>query len=135
MILTAKNFLTCESNGGPADSGLSPRVRPGDLHSADPGATATDRPHTKNVPGRELRDSVEKIGRVLIATPTGSQIPLSQVASIKVSNGPPVLKTENSRLNAWIFVDIEDIDVWAYVMAAQQAVAENVKIPPGVAVK
>lgn len=84
--------------------------------------------------GRELRDDIEKLKRILIATSGGQQIPITQVADIRLSVGPPEIKSENARPNAWVFVDIADIDVGTYVANAQKAVASSVKLPPGVTV-
>lgn len=81
--------------------------------------------------GRELRDDISKLKRVLIPTPTGAQIPMAQVANIKIRKGPPSIKSENARLNAWIYVDIKDIDVGTYVKNAQKIISETIDIPPG----
>ena len=81
--------------------------------------------------GRELRDNLPALRRVLVPTPTGAQIPLEQLADIHIRKGPPAIKSENARLNAWIYVDIADIDVGTYVQRAQQRVLEQVKMPPG----
>ncbi len=81
--------------------------------------------------GRELRDSVSKLERVLIATPTGAQIPMAQVANIRIHQGPPVIKSENSRLNAWIYVDLKGVDVATYVKNAKKLIAQEVKLPSG----
>ena len=81
--------------------------------------------------GRELRESISSLERVLIATPSGAQIPIAQVASIRIHQGPPVIKSENSRPNVWIYVDLEGIDVATYVKNAQKAVAKSVKMPAG----
>ena len=80
---------------------------------------------------RELRDNLEALQRVLIATPTGAQIPITQVADIEISKGPPGIKSENARRTAWIYVDIRDVDVGTYVAAAQRAVSEKVDLPTG----
>ncbi len=80
---------------------------------------------------RELRDNLEQLKRVLISTPTGSQIPLSLVAELKLARGAPEIKTEGSRPNAWVYVDITSSDIGGYVEQARQAVADQVKIPPG----
>jgi Cu(I)/Ag(I) efflux system membrane protein CusA/SilA len=77
------------------------------------------------------RDSVEKLKELAVVTPSGQQIPLSAVADIRVEDGPPMLKSENARLNGWIFVDIEGVDLGTYVVAAQQAVSDQVELPPG----
>jgi len=81
--------------------------------------------------GRELRDSVSKLKRVLIPTSSGAQIPIAQVADISIRRGPPVIKSENSRMSAWIYIDLDNIDVATYVKKARSVVAENVKLPPG----
>ncbi len=80
---------------------------------------------------RELRDSLESLERMLIPTPSGAQIPLVQVADIVERRGAPVIKSENARLNAWIYVDIKSSDIGGYVAQAKQVVAEQVEIPPG----
>jgi Cu(I)/Ag(I) efflux system membrane protein CusA/SilA len=83
---------------------------------------------------RGVRDSVEKLKDLAIITPQGKQIPLSAVADIRVEGGPPMIKSENARLNGWIFVDIDGVDLGSYVAAARQAVAERVDLPPGYSV-
>jgi len=80
---------------------------------------------------RELRDNLQSIKRVLIPTPTGTQIPLAQVADVKIHRGPPSIKSENSRPNAWIYVDIKTSDIGGYVAKAKKVVAEQVDIPAG----
>jgi Cu(I)/Ag(I) efflux system membrane protein CusA/SilA len=81
---------------------------------------------------RNLRDSLPALAASRIVTPTGAQIPLGEVAMLKVSDGPPGIKSENARLNAWISVDLHDgVDVTGYVNAAKQAVAGQIVIPPG----
>ncbi len=80
---------------------------------------------------RELRDNVADMREILVPTPLGQQIPLGQPADIEVRRGPPSIKTENARPNAWIYVDIRDIDVGTYVGMAGRAVAEQVDVPVG----
>ena len=80
---------------------------------------------------RELRDDLPALRAVLVPTPTGQQIPLGQLTTLKYVVGPPVIKSENSRPNAWIYVDIRGIDVGTYVENARRAVEENVALPPG----
>ncbi|MCC7202076.1 MAG: efflux RND transporter permease subunit [Nitrospirae bacterium] len=80
---------------------------------------------------RELRDSVDKIGRVLVPTMMGQHIPLSQVADIRLSKGVAGIKTENALLNTWVYVDVSDSDIGGYVANAKKAVLEKVKFPPG----
>jgi Cu(I)/Ag(I) efflux system membrane protein CusA/SilA len=80
---------------------------------------------------RELRDNLEKLRELPIVTPSGAHIPLAQIAEVKIVDGPPMLKSENARLNGWTFVDIRGIDVGSYVKQAQQVVREQVELPPG----
>jgi len=80
---------------------------------------------------RELRDNMQSLKRVLISTPTGTQIPLSLVTELTLRRGPPSVKTENATPNAWVYVDIKTSDIGGYVEEAKQMVAEHVKIPAG----
>ena len=80
---------------------------------------------------RDYRNDLQSLGRVLIPTPTGQHIPISQVAQIKIRKGPPGIKSENARRTAWVFVDIKGVDVGTYVKRAQQEVQEKIKLPPG----
>lgn len=80
---------------------------------------------------RELRDDITSLRQVLIPTPTGAQIPIGQVARIKLSKGPPGIKSENARRTAWVYVDLTDTDVGTYVDVARQIVKERVSLPPG----
>ncbi|MBN2700865.1 MAG: efflux RND transporter permease subunit [Methylothermaceae bacterium] len=80
---------------------------------------------------RAYRDNLQMLERVLIHTPTDAQIPLSQVSELKLRRGPPVIKTENARPNAWIYVDINTSDIGGFVAKAKQVLAQQVKIPPG----
>ena len=80
---------------------------------------------------RGVRDSVEKLKELAVVTPAGHQIPLSAVADIRVEDGPPMIKSENARLNGWIFVDIEGVDLGTYVKEAKSVVSNNVDLPAG----
>ncbi|MCF6252316.1 MAG: efflux RND transporter permease subunit [Methylococcaceae bacterium] len=80
---------------------------------------------------RELRDNLESLKRVLIPTPTGSQIPMALVAELNLRRGPPVIKSENARPNAWIYVDISTSDIGGFVAKAKQALADQVTVPAG----
>ncbi|MGZ4970659.1 MAG: efflux RND transporter permease subunit [Methylobacter sp.] len=80
---------------------------------------------------RDLRDNLEALRRVLIPTPTGSQIPLTLVADIKFTRGTDVIKTEDARPNAWVYVDIKTSDIGGFVALAKQKLAEQVTIPAG----
>jgi Cu(I)/Ag(I) efflux system membrane protein CusA/SilA len=83
---------------------------------------------------REYRDSPEELGKVLVATPRGAQVPLSQVADIRFVQGPPMLRSEGGKLLTYVFVDT-DRPIADYVAAARAAVAREVKLPPGVRVE
>lgn len=80
---------------------------------------------------RELRDNLENLKRVLIPTPTGSQIPLTLVSELKLNRGSSVIKSENARPNAWIYVDISTSDIGGFVAKAKQVLAEQVTVPAG----
>ncbi len=80
---------------------------------------------------RDVRDSLEKLRNLPVVTPAGARIPLAEVADIRIENGPGLIKTENARLNGWIYIDIEGRDLGSYVQSAQQTVAEQIKLPPG----
>jgi len=80
---------------------------------------------------REFRDNLDSLKRVLVPTPTGAQIPLSLVADLVLRRGPPAIKSENSRPNAWIYVDIKTSDIGGYVAQAKAIVASQVDIPAG----
>ena len=66
-----------------------------------------------------------------IVTPAGARIALADVADVRVVDGPPVIKSENARLNGWTYVDIVDRDLGSYVAEAQQVVADSIELPPG----
>tara|TARA_Y100001936_G_scaffold189679_2_gene188264 strand:- start:9909 stop:13109 length:3201 start_codon:yes stop_codon:yes gene_type:complete len=80
---------------------------------------------------RELRDDMETLKRVLIPTPTGTQIPLAMVADIDYQRGPPVIKSEDARPNAWIYVDISTSDIGGFVNKAKRVLEEQVTVPAG----
>ncbi|MFM1891644.1 MAG: hypothetical protein RLZ44_721, partial [Pseudomonadota bacterium] len=80
---------------------------------------------------RERRDDLEQLRQLPLVTPTGAQVPLAQVAEVRIVDGPPMLKSENARLNGWTFVDIRGVDLGSYVREAQRVVAEQVALPPG----
>ena len=80
---------------------------------------------------RDVRDSLEKLRNLPIVTPSGAHIPLADVAEVRIEDGPGMIKTENARLNGWVYIDIETGDIGSYVIEAQRVVAEQVKLPPG----
>ncbi|MGD8497898.1 MAG: CusA/CzcA family heavy metal efflux RND transporter, partial [Chromatiales bacterium] len=80
---------------------------------------------------REVRDDLDRLRDLPLVTPTGAQIPLSRVAEISIVDGPPMLKSENARINGWTFVDIRGVDLGTYVERARATVREQVELPPG----
>ena len=80
---------------------------------------------------REVRDSVEKLRQLSVLTERGAQIRLGDVATIRIDDGPPMLKSENARLSGWVYVDIRDRALSEVVKDMQQVVAKEVKLPPG----
>jgi len=83
---------------------------------------------------RAYRNNIDALKRVLIPTPTGVQIPLTQVADIHITGGPPSIKSEAARPNAWIYVDLKTSDIGGYVARAKKAIVARVKLPPGYAI-
>jgi copper/silver efflux system protein len=80
---------------------------------------------------RELRDNLESIKRVLVPGRNGVQVPLGQVAALQLVKGPMVIRSENTRPNAWVFVDIRGVDIGTYLQRARTAIARQVKLPTG----
>ena len=81
---------------------------------------------------RDVRDSVEKLRMLPVITANGSQIALGEMADIVVTEGPPMLKSENARLSNWIYVDLRGRDLKSAVTEMQQRVAEKITLPQGV---
>jgi len=80
---------------------------------------------------RELRDDVEELQRVLVPTPSGQQIPLTQIADITLRSGPAMLRNENGLLAGYVFVDMAGRDIGGYVAEAKRIVAEKLTLPTG----
>jgi Cu(I)/Ag(I) efflux system membrane protein CusA/SilA len=80
---------------------------------------------------RELRDSVEKLRRLPIVSERGARLVLGDVATIRISDGPPMLRSENARLSGWVYVDIRGRDLKSAVQDMQRVVAETVALPAG----
>ena len=83
---------------------------------------------------RELRDSVQDLRELPIVTMRGETLTLGSIATVQISDGPPMIKSENARPNGWIYVDIRGRDLGGYVAAAKNAVEEQVQLPPGYSV-
>ena len=80
---------------------------------------------------RELRDSVADLRQLPIVTNGGAQITLGTVATLKITSGPPMLRSENARLSGWVYVDLRGRDLQSAVNDMQAAVARQVKLPAG----
>ena len=80
---------------------------------------------------REYRDDLRKLGRVLVTTMDGVNVPLAQIADIELRQGPAMIRDENGLLSGYVYVDIEGIDVGTYVKAAKEHIAANLKLPAG----
>jgi Cu(I)/Ag(I) efflux system membrane protein CusA/SilA len=83
---------------------------------------------------REVRDSLEKLRALPVLTEAGAQVRLGDVAAIRIADGPSMLKSENARLSGWVYVDVRGRDLKSAVQAMQQAVAKEVRLPPGYSV-
>ena len=80
---------------------------------------------------RHFRSDVNQIRRTLISTPSGTQIPIGQVADISLTTGPTVIRTEQAQLLGYVYVDVADRDIGGYVDDAKRVVGEMVKLPEG----
>ena len=80
---------------------------------------------------RELRDDPEKLERVFVDTPTGTQVPLAQLATLRFVHGPPMIRDENGILAGYVFLDMAGRDVGGYVEDLKRVVAEKVVLPAG----
>ena len=80
---------------------------------------------------RDFRDSLDKLKRVLVATPTGAQVPIGELADIEYRTGPPDIREENGQLVGFVFIDPTTDDIDGYVNAANARIAQQVKFPPG----
>ena len=80
---------------------------------------------------RELRDDMDKLGRVLVSTPMGSSVPLAHLADIEIVNGPSMLRNENGFLTGYVYVDIAGRDIGSYVAEAKKEVAKKLSVPTG----
>ena len=83
---------------------------------------------------RETRDSLDKLRSLPIITERGQRLVLSDVSDIRITDGPPMLRSENARLSGWVYVDIRGRDLRSAVQDMQQAVAKKVPLPPGYSV-
>lgn len=80
---------------------------------------------------RDFRSDPSRLNQILVAAPSGQQIPLSQLADFSFSSGAPMIKSENGQLVGTVFIDVRGRDVGGYVAEAQRLVEQNVTLPPG----
>jgi len=80
---------------------------------------------------RDIRDSEQQLRQLPVVTATGAHVPLSELAEIRIVGGPGLIRSENARLNGWIYVDISGRDLGSYVAEAKRVVAEQIDLPPG----
>ena len=84
---------------------------------------------------RELRNDIEKIKRTYIATPSGAQIPLNQIAEVKTEAGPGMIRDENGSLSGYVYVDVAGRDLGSYVEDAKKMIKEKVTLPTGYSIQ
>jgi len=80
---------------------------------------------------RDFRNDLDSLKRVLVPLQGGAHVPISQLAKLEILQGPPMIKSENASQTAWVYVDLRNIDIGTFVARAQQAVAENIRLPEG----
>ncbi len=80
---------------------------------------------------REVRNSLTALKDLPVFLATGQQLRLADVADVEIKDGPDMIKSEDARLNGWVYIDIKGRDLGSYVAAAQRVVAQHVKLPPG----
>src|SRR3546814_12462981 len=80
---------------------------------------------------QDYRNSVQTLRNCPIVTERGEQVRLGDITTIKVTDGPPMIRSENARLSGWVYVDVRGTDLHSAVKAMQAAVAKEVKLPPG----
>jgi len=80
---------------------------------------------------RDFREDLDALKRVLVATPTGAQVPISMLADIKYKTGPPSIRDENGQLVGFVFVDITTSDINGYVQRASAKLGQTIQFPPG----
>jgi copper/silver efflux system protein len=97
---------------------------------------------TQNIEGRErypvnvrysrdFRDNIEELRRVLIATPTGGQIPISEVAKVSFSRGPSMIRDEDGAITGYVYIDLNTKDYGGFVTSANNLFRQKLKLPPG----
>ena len=80
---------------------------------------------------REMRNSISKLKQLPLVVTEDTQVQLEDLAEIRIVDGPPLIKTENARINGWVYLTIDDSDIGSYIARAQQAISEHLTLPPG----
>ncbi len=80
---------------------------------------------------RDYRENIEELKRVRVPIRGGGNVLLSELAELQIKKGPPAIKSENARPNAWVYIDIEGIDVGTYVNNAKEIIADKIELPEG----
>ncbi|HEX3071581.1 MAG TPA: CusA/CzcA family heavy metal efflux RND transporter, partial [Thermoanaerobaculia bacterium] len=82
---------------------------------------------------RELRDEIDKLGRVLVATPNGAQVPLGQLANVRIIEGPAMIRDEGGKLAGYVYIDVDTArrDLGSFVDEAKRAVDAQLRMPAG----
>jgi len=80
---------------------------------------------------RDFRSGLDRLQRVLVATPSGAQVPMAQLADLKLVTGPAMIRDENGMLNGYVYVDMAGRDIGGYVADAKRAVRQHIQLPPG----
>jgi Cu(I)/Ag(I) efflux system membrane protein CusA/SilA len=80
---------------------------------------------------RDFRDDIEELKRVVISTPTGAQIPISEVAKVYFSRGPAMIRDEDGQLTGYVYLDLATKDYGGFVARADRLLREKLKLPPG----
>lgn len=83
---------------------------------------------------QDYRNSPEQMALLPIVTPQGQRIALADVATISIEEGPAGIKSENARLNGWVYIDIENVDIGSYVTNAKRVVEQELELPAGYAI-
>ena len=80
---------------------------------------------------RDYRQDLQALRDLVVPAPTGAQVPLGQLASIRFAAGPPSVKSENAQLNSIVYVDVRGRDIGGYVSEAQELLRRELDLPPG----
>ena len=80
---------------------------------------------------RELRDDLDKLGRVLVPTPAGAHVPLAELADLRLVSGPSMIRDENGLLSGYVYVDLAGRDIGGYVEEAKSLVQRDLELPTG----